>query len=212
MNDVAKFACWWLGVRPKMHGLEKIPKNTPIVIYANHQSYLDMFIFYTVLKEFPHATMYKKVIETYPLASGMAKALGGLSIEREDDRQALKVILKIINEVKKGVNFLIFPEGTRSKGTRLHPYKAGSFKVAQKAEVPAVILAIDGAYRLKMSIPFLPTRIYLNVVDVMVPEEWKDKNTQEMASYAQMMVEQDIQEARKNIGIYGHQKNKQVNN
>lgn len=196
MRDVARFSCFWLGVRPKVEGIEKIPSNRPIVLYSNHQSYLDMFIFYTVFKKFPHATMYKKIIETYPLASGMAKALGGLSIDRDDDKEALKVIIKIINEVKKGVNFLVFPEGTRSKGIYMHPYKAGSFKIAQKADAPAVLIAIDGAYRPIMTIPFIPTPIYIKVVDVMMPEDWKQKTTIEMAEYAHDLVDKEINEAR----------------
>lgn len=196
MHDVARFSCFWLGVRPKVEGLEKIPQGVPLVFYSNHQSYLDMFIFYVVFKNYPHATMYKKVIETYPLASGMAKALGGISIDRDDDKEALKVIINIIKEVKKGVNFLVFPEGTRSKGFELHPYKAGSFKIVQKAEVPAVIVAIDGAHRLLMSVPFIPTTIYVKVVDVMMPEEWKNKSTIEMANYAQNSVDDAIKQAR----------------
>lgn len=197
MYDVARFSCFWLGVKPKVHGLEKIPHDTPIVIYSNHQSYLDMFIFYVVLKDFHHATMYKKIIETYPLASGMAKALGGISIDRDDDREALKVVLKIINEVKKGVSFLIFPEGTRSKGIYMHPYKAGSFKICQKAEAPCVILAIDGTYKPIMTFPFIPTPIYINVCDVVTPEKANEMTSIELANYAHNLVEKDIDEARK---------------
>ncbi len=196
MRDVARFSCFWLGVRPKVVGLEKIPKDTPIVFYSNHQSYLDMFIYYVVFKDFPHATMYKRIIESYPLASGMAKALGGISIDRDDDREALKVIINIIKEVKKGVNFLVFPEGTRSKGINLHPYKAGSFKIVQKAEVPAVIIAIDGAYKKVMSVPFIRTPIYIEVVDVMMPSDWSEKTTIEMAEYAQNKVQNSLKQAR----------------
>lgn len=197
MCDVARFSCFWLGVRPKVEGLEKMPKDSTFVFYANHQSYLDMFIFYTVFKDYPHATMYKKIIDTYPLASGMARALGGIPIDREDDKDALKVIINIIKEVKSGVNFLVFPEGTRSKGIYLHPYKPGSFKIAQKACVPAVLLAIDGAYKPVMTFPFIRTRVLVKVVDVMYPNEWQDKNTIEMAKYAEEKVAQALDDARK---------------
>ena len=196
MIDVARFSCFWLGVKVKVNGLEKLPKVGPVVFYCNHESYLDMFILYTILHKWPHATMYKKVIETYPLASGMAKALGGVSIEREDDREALKSIIKIIGEVKEGVNFLNFPEGTRAKTSRLNHYKAGSFKVVQKANVPAVLLALDGTFKKMMTAPFIPTFIYFNVVDVIYPEDFKDKSTQELADEATKLVQADIDKAR----------------
>jgi len=197
MKDVARFSCFWLGVIPIVKGLEKIPLDKTIVIYSNHQSYLDMFILYIVLRKFPHATMYKKIIETYPLAKGMAKALGGISIDREDDKEALKVVINIINEVKKGVNFLIFPEGTRSKGIYMHPFKAGSFKIVQKSEANCVLIAIDGAYKKIMTFPFIPTPIYVNVVKVLTPDDYQSLNTQEFALMAHDIIENDINEARK---------------
>lgn len=196
MTDVARFSCFWLGVRIKAHGLEKLPKDTNFVIYSNHQSYLDMFILYLVFKDYPHATMYKKIIDTYPLASGMAKALGGIPIDREDDKEALKVILKIISEVKIGLNFLVFPEGTRSKGLYMHKYKAGSFKISEKAMVPTVLVAIDGSYQKKMTIPFIRTPIYVNIVEVIDPSRYQEMNTQELASLAHDLVEADINKAR----------------
>lgn len=196
MRDVARFSCFWLGVNRHVYGLEKIPTDTPIVIYSNHQSYLDMFIFYLAFKKFPHATMYKQVIATYPLASGMAKALGGIPIDREDDRKALEVIIQIIKEVKKGVSFLVFPEGTRTKDTYLNPYKPGSFKIAQKAGVPAVIVIIDGTYRKRMTFPFIPTNIYIKVVDVIKPEEMKELTTVELAERAEKAAQVDLAAAR----------------
>lgn len=208
MVDVARFSCFWLGVKVKVNGLEKLPKDAPVVFYCNHESYLDMFILYTILHKWPHATMYKKIIETYPLASGMAKALGGVSIEREDDREALKSIIKIIGEVKEGVNFLIFPEGTRAKTSRLNHYKAGSFKVIQKTNVPAVLLALDGTFKKMMTAPFIPTFIYFNVVDVIYPEDFKDKSTQELADEATKLVQTDIDRARSKYKWLKYPRNK----
>lgn len=197
MRDVARFSCFWLGVNRHVYGLEKIPTDTPIVIYSNHQSYLDMFIFYLAFRKFPHATMYKQIIATYPLASGMAKALGGIPIDREDDRKALEVIIQIIKEVKKGVSFLVFPEGTRTKDTYLNPYKPGSFKIAQKAGVPAVIVIIDGTYRKRMTFPFIPTNIYIKVVDVIQPDEMNNLTTVELAERAEKVAQADLATARK---------------
>lgn len=206
MRDVAKFSCFWLGVRTKVSGLEKIPTDSTVVFYSNHESYLDMFILYTILKKWPHATMYKKIIDTYPLASGMAKALGGVAIDREDDKQALKVVLTIIKEVNEGVNFLVFPEGTRAKEGHLNPYKAGSFKIVQKTKTPAVLIALDGTFKKMMTFPFIPTFIYFNVVDVMYPDDWCDKSTSEMAEYACKVVQEDINKARRKYKELRYQK------
>ena len=50
-------------------------------------------------------------------------------IDREDLKQSMQVIVNVIREVKAGRNYLIFPEGTRSRnGNHPGPFKGGSFK------------------------------------------------------------------------------------
>lgn len=58
-------------------------------------------------------------------------------IDREDLKQSMQVIVNVIREVKAGRNYLIFPEGTRSKnGNHPGPIQGGSFKTATKTEMP----------------------------------------------------------------------------
>lgn len=113
-RDIAMYSVFWLHVRVRKYGFEKIPKDRPIIIYANHQNFLDMFIFYQVLKDFPHATLYKKEILKYPLVRGVGKGLGGVAIDRTDDRSAAKSVIEVIRRIKNGQTFLIFPEAYKN--------------------------------------------------------------------------------------------------
>ena len=64
-------------------------------------------------------------------------------MDRNDIRQSLQVIVNVTNEVKNGRNYLIFPEGTRSKmGNEMLEFKGGSFKAATKAKCPIVPVAL----------------------------------------------------------------------
>ena len=59
--------------------------------------------------------------------------MGGLFMDREDPKEGLKVINEVANQVKAGRNFLIFPEGTRSKnGNKMGEFKSGSFKTKSR--------------------------------------------------------------------------------
>lgn len=198
MLDVARFSCFWLGIRIKVDGLEKLNPQETYVFYSNHQCFIDPLIYHKVLHRFPHATMYKEIINTYPLAASMARALGGVSISREDDRSAMESIVKIIKKVRDGINFFVFPEGTRSRGIGMHHFKAGSFKISQKANSKLVLLALDGSYRRRLVIPFLYTPIYIKVVEVMNFEDVTLKSTHELASYCENKVKKSILEIRKN--------------
>ena len=198
MVDISRFSCFWLGIRIKIEGLDTINPNKTLVFYSNHQSYIDPLIYYTVLHQFPHATMYKESISKLQLASGMAKALGGVSIDRSDDRSAMKSMITIIKEVKSGVNFFIFPEGTRSRGIGMHHFKAGSCKIMHKTDALLVMCAIDGSYRKRLSIPFVFTPVYIKIVEVMPSEICMHYTTQELASYLEKKVKKTINDIRHN--------------
>ena len=71
----------------------------------------------------------------------------GYMIDRDDIRQSMQVILSVAEEVKRGRNYLIFAEGTRSKTEmRLQTLKGGSFKAAVKAKCPIVPVALVDAF------------------------------------------------------------------
>jgi 1-acyl-sn-glycerol-3-phosphate acyltransferase len=50
--------------------------------------------------------------------------------------------------LKKGYSMVIFPEGTRSRGKTMGEFKAGSLRIAIKANVPIVPVTINGSYKL----------------------------------------------------------------
>lgn len=196
MTDVAKFSCFWLGIRIHVHGIEKLPPHVTYVFYSNHQSYIDPLIYHVAFSKIPHATMYKKVIDRYIFAGPMARALGGVSIDRDDDREAMESVVSIIKKVKKGVHFSIYPEGTRSRGIGLHHFKAGSFKIAQKSGGTLVLCALDGSYRKRLSIPFCYTPVHIEIVEVMTSAETKVYPTHELATHCELAVKEAITKIR----------------
>jgi 1-acyl-sn-glycerol-3-phosphate acyltransferase len=121
------------------------------------------------------------------------KALGSLAMDRDDIRQSLQVINTMAEEVKKGRNFLIFPEGTRSRqGNRLIEFKAGSFKSAVKAKCPIVPCAIIDAF-----VPFdenhtRPVTVKLYYLKPMYYEEYQGMKTVEIAEEVKKRIEKTI--------------------
>ncbi|MDR2102641.1 MAG: 1-acyl-sn-glycerol-3-phosphate acyltransferase, partial [Treponema sp.] len=88
----------------------------------------------------------KKEILLIPFINMWISLLGGLFIDRKNIRRALKTINKGIRLLKSGERMLVFPEGTRSKGRGLLPFRSGSLKLATQAGVPIVPIAISGSY------------------------------------------------------------------
>ncbi|MEG2144103.1 MAG: lysophospholipid acyltransferase family protein, partial [Oscillospiraceae bacterium] len=61
---------------------------------------------------------------------------------------SLSAIKKAVEVTESGYSMAIFPEGTRSKGHKMGEFKSGAFRVAEKAKLPIVPLAIDGTYKI----------------------------------------------------------------
>ena len=61
-----------------------------------------MFIFFVVLKDYPHASLYKDSHDRNPLIGGIAKALGGMGLDRENDFKAAETIIKVIKGQIRG--------------------------------------------------------------------------------------------------------------
>ena len=83
----------------------------------------------------------KKEVANVPFLKQVFACMKAIPLDRNDLRQGLQVIKQVAEEVKKGRNYLIFAEGTRSrKGNQLLDFKGGSFKSAVKAQCPICLL------------------------------------------------------------------------
>ena len=122
-------------------------------------------------------------------------ALKSLSIDRDDIRQSMQVINQITEEVKKGRNFLIFPEGTRSKqGNKLLPFKGGTFKSAVKAKCPIVPCALIDSFKPFDQNSIAPVTVKLIYLPPIYYEEYAQMKTTEIAEIVKKRIEEAIEE------------------
>lgn len=134
-------------VKIKCYGLENLPKDNGYVMYSNHQGMFDALILLET-HERPFATVSKKEVENIFFLKQVFGILRSKFIDREDVRQSMKVMIEVTKEVKEGRNYLIFPEGTRSKNhNQIQEFKGGSFKCAMNARCPIVPVAIIDSYK-----------------------------------------------------------------
>lgn len=143
----ARFVIRLAGGTVMVHGLENVPRNTPVVFIGNHQSYLDIPIllgFIDVKKAF----IAKIELLSIPGLAGWMRLMQCTFLDRKDMRQSVQAIQEAVQTVRDGHPLVIFPEGTRSRGNTVGEFKAGSFKLALQAGVPIVPFTLDGSWRL----------------------------------------------------------------
>jgi len=150
-----------LGVRVRVEGTKNIPDGACLFI-ANHTGNVDAP---AIVGSIPRqiAVIAKKSLFEIPLVGRAFRIARFIPVDRSDHESALASVEAAVGEMKDGVSFLIYPEGTRSADGRLLPFKKGAFVLAIKAGVPIVPVACSGAHRIW---PKKKRRIYAGEVVV----------------------------------------------
>lgn len=169
-------------VNIEIHGRENIPKENGFMYYPNHQGMYDVLAIVEASTT-PFSVVVKKEVRNIPFLKQVLNCMKGYAMDREDIRQSMKVIMNVTKEVKSGRNYLIFPEGTRSKnGNHLLEFKGGSFKAATKAKCPIVPIALRNAFVPFDSDSLKPVTVEVHFLEPILYEEYKDMKTTEIAS------------------------------
>ena len=131
------------GVRVVVHDPERIVAGRGAVYASNHVSWYDVFAIASVL---PRYTFIAKAeLRKIPIFGIGAESAGVVFLTRENRKSAFESYHAAADEVKKGKNVVVFPEGTRGREYALRPFKKGPFVLAIAAKAPVVPVLVYGA-------------------------------------------------------------------
>ncbi len=131
------------GLRPKVEGLQYLGGHDPLIVTANHASYLDALILTAVL---PPRFSYvaKQELLNQPLAAIPLRRLATTFVERFDSVRGIDNSREMAELVRAGEALIFFPEGTFRNEPGLLPFKMGAFVIAAQAGIPVVPLTLTG--------------------------------------------------------------------
>lgn len=145
----------------EVHGASNLPEENGYIMFPNHQGLFDVLAIIEADPR-PFGVVIKKEAANIILVKQVVRLLRGLAMDRQDTRSSLKLINQMTEEVKQGRNYVIFPEGTRSRnGNEILDFKAGTFKSAVNAKCPIVPVALVNSFK-----PFDITSIKKETVQV----------------------------------------------
>ncbi|QLB19822.1 1-acylglycerol-3-phosphate O-acyltransferase [Mannheimia granulomatis] len=133
----------WFGSLHKLVGLKLITRkkseiNYPVIYIGNHQNNYDMVTISSMVAE-NTVSIGKKSLIWIPFFGLVYWATGNIFIHREKRSSAIETMNKVGQIIKeRQVSIWMFPEGTRSRGRGLLPFKTGAFHLAISAGVPIV--------------------------------------------------------------------------
>jgi 1-acyl-sn-glycerol-3-phosphate acyltransferase len=118
------------------------------IVMSNHLSYLDSILLVSLFPD--HSTIAKASLFNIPIFGRMLGLSGYIPSSGEGPYAELLLnsLESIRSLLERGGNFIVFPEGTRSRDGRFGPMNRGAFKIAKSVNAPIKLLKIENTHRL----------------------------------------------------------------
>jgi 1-acyl-sn-glycerol-3-phosphate acyltransferase len=129
--------------RVSYHGPENLPARGPLILAANHQSFLDPFFIGAGIQLRPRYLVYYTYMEK-PLLGAVARFFGGLPVGQGPAKRSLSAVRTAL---EAGETVEIYPEGGRSPDGRVYLFQRGFAHLARVTGAPVVPVALLGALR-----------------------------------------------------------------
>jgi 1-acyl-sn-glycerol-3-phosphate acyltransferase len=178
----------------RTQGLEQTPVDGRFLLVCNHINDIDPAVLLKYFKKSQLAFISKQENRTKFVIGPVMHKILCQPINRENDREALKTILKCIQIIKEDkASIAVFPEGYTSMDGLLHPFRSGVFKIAQKANVPIVVCTLRNTqYVLKNALKLKPTTVDLHLVGVIPAEALKGRTAVDVGEQVHKMMAEDL--------------------
>jgi 1-acyl-sn-glycerol-3-phosphate acyltransferase len=132
-----------LGFSFRSEGYRNVPKTGPVLLLANHQSYLDTFPLGLAIRRHPVFLARSGLFHNRFMAA-MIRSCHGVPIDQEGfARDGLRTI---ITQLKAGRAVLVFPEGERTHDGKILAFKPGIHLLLKKVQATIVPIGLAGAY------------------------------------------------------------------
>ena len=175
-------------------GLENIPQENGFMLYSNHQGMFDVLAIAATC-DAPLGAVLKKELYDVPFLHQIAVCTKSFAMDREDVRQSLTVIQNVTEEVKNGRNYLIFPEGTRSKlGNTMLEFHGGSFRCATKSKCPIVPICLVDCFKVLDQKGSAPVKVQIHYLKPIAYEEYAGMKPAEVAALVKRRIQDKIDE------------------
>jgi len=134
-----------VGIRFEVSGAENLNSlDGPCLIIANHMSTLETFALPCITAPYIDLTyVVKAPLLDYPIFKQVLGSCHPIAVEQNNPRSDLKVMIEqSMKRLDEGLSVMIFPQSTRLLEFDRRQFNSIGIKIAQRANVPIVPLAL----------------------------------------------------------------------
>ncbi len=175
-------------------GKENIPSEGGCIFYSNHQGKYDALGILLALDK-PCGMLFGKVQASRLLSRQVVGLVEGVVIDLADPRDEVKAIRKVTEEVGKGRDFLIFPEGgyTDNKN-KLQEFHTGCFSCTLKTKTPVVPVCIYDSYKSMNSNTFEKVETQVHFLKPIYYDEYGGMKKPQLAQLVKDRIQEKLNE------------------
>ncbi len=173
-----EFGSAMAGLELEVSGEPHLWSHRPAVFVFNHQSAVDALIIARLLKR-DFSGLAKRELKANPLLGPALEFADVVFIDRQQKGSA--ALAPAIEKLRSGISITVAPEGRRSTGYRLGPFRKGAFLMAMQAGVPVIPIVIaNAADALPRSVTFIrPARVRVKVLKLISTRGWNERNLEQ---------------------------------
>lgn len=173
------------------YGLDNIPESDGLYICSNHQEKFDpLVIWYTFPRQV--GVILRDKVTHRPFIREVCRLIKSKKL-KNDGRAVVKLYSEITDDLKNGLNYMIFPEGGYEDNYRkLSQFHPGSFKSAQRARCPIVPVTIIDSYRIFDKGMKTTRPIQVRYLKPVQPAEYSGMSTAEIAQLVEKRIQDEL--------------------
>ncbi len=169
-------------IRTRVYGTEKLPPQGGYVMYANHQGKYDSLGIIWAHPT-PCTVMIDAERSRLPLTNEFVRLLKGSRLDKSSMKTQMKTILEVIEQVKSGRRYIIFPEGGYFHNRNaVQDFLPGAFKCAIKSRSPIVPVALIESYRPFGVNSIRPVTTQVHFLEPLYYDDYKEMTSVEIAA------------------------------
>lgn len=130
----------------EVSGQERLAADRPVILVANHQSYVDVPLLFHVPGQFKWIA--DEALFRIPVFGWAMRMAGYIPIRRGDARQGIRSLKRAREWLSRDIPVFFFPEGTRSHTGVLGRFQTGAFRLAVSTRTPIVPVVVVGSRQL----------------------------------------------------------------